>query len=33
MQQVLTLLDVLVHGHVLSRLTQRVYRPAGRESE
>ena len=32
-QQVLTLLDVLVHGHVLSRHTQRVYRPAGREGE
>ena len=33
MQQVLTLLDVLVHGHVLSRHTQRAYRPAGREGE
>ena len=33
MQRVLALLDVLVHGHVLSRHTQRVYRPAGRESE
>ena len=33
MQQVLALLDVLVHGHVLSRHTQRVYRPAGREVE
>ena len=33
MQRVLALLDVLVHGHVLSRRTQRVYRRAGRESE
>ena len=30
---VLTLLDVLVHGHVLSRHTQRVYHTAGREGE
>ena len=33
MQRVLTLLDVLVHDHVLSRHTQRVYRPARREGE
>ena len=33
MQQVLTLLDVPVYGHGLSRHTQRVSRPAGREGE